>query len=452
MELNEKIFAERRKAGLSQEELAGKLGVSRQAVGKWENGTATPDISNLIALSEVFNVSVGELLGTETAGVPGAAPSAGVTHEELKRLFMEQESAAFRRRQEHEEKSRRDMDEFWDENGKQRKLQLFLFGALALAVLVLGILGARRISRLEDELRSLRSDTIGNMNDLILNMNDMQSSITGLLEAQASLFSDFSFDVTDYDAVTGDVMVSLSVTPKSITDTLQVELQLEEASSGTVLRGEAKRSGAGFTAELAAPKGEYTVTAVLADNGTQQSEKLGRCSASPIGLEARYNLDWLSGEDYVCGPNEDRPGFDYRPCGIIIITCEGGSMPARKISTLTLELYKNGELADTVTLDSASESGWMQEYTSPEWATPIGTGTKQMTYTAPENGYLFVGEFDFGTQDVVSGDSFRLSLTMEDALGLQYAERDMEMQEFRQSSVAGHMSAGHINLDYEQYE
>ena len=47
MKLNEKIYTCRKKAGMSQEALAEKLGVSRQAISKWELGTALPELDNL---------------------------------------------------------------------------------------------------------------------------------------------------------------------------------------------------------------------------------------------------------------------------------------------------------------------------------------------------------------------------------------------------------------------
>lgn len=52
----------RRKAGLSQEALAAKLGVSRQAVSKWERSEASPDTNNLIALASLYSVTLDELL------------------------------------------------------------------------------------------------------------------------------------------------------------------------------------------------------------------------------------------------------------------------------------------------------------------------------------------------------------------------------------------------------
>lgn len=59
--LSEKIYQLRRKSGLSQEQLAEKIGVSRQAVSKWEGGLSAPDLDKLKALSEYFQVTMDEL-------------------------------------------------------------------------------------------------------------------------------------------------------------------------------------------------------------------------------------------------------------------------------------------------------------------------------------------------------------------------------------------------------
>lgn len=56
------LYELRRKAGLSQEEFADRLNVSRQAVSKWERGEAYPDTENLITISEMFKVTIDELL------------------------------------------------------------------------------------------------------------------------------------------------------------------------------------------------------------------------------------------------------------------------------------------------------------------------------------------------------------------------------------------------------
>ena len=62
MKLHEKIYSQRKLKGLSQEVLAEKLGVSRQAVSKWETGEALPEITKLKGLAEVFGVTTDFLL------------------------------------------------------------------------------------------------------------------------------------------------------------------------------------------------------------------------------------------------------------------------------------------------------------------------------------------------------------------------------------------------------
>ena len=72
MKLNEKIFYCRRKAGMSQEALAEELGVSRQAVSKWETGDAVPEISKLLSLAKTFDVTTDWLLSEEEPEEPDA--------------------------------------------------------------------------------------------------------------------------------------------------------------------------------------------------------------------------------------------------------------------------------------------------------------------------------------------------------------------------------------------
>jgi len=64
MNLSEKIFELRKTNGMSQEQLAEKIGVSRQSISKWESGESVPEIERLIELSKVFEVSTDYLLKT----------------------------------------------------------------------------------------------------------------------------------------------------------------------------------------------------------------------------------------------------------------------------------------------------------------------------------------------------------------------------------------------------
>ena len=69
--LSEKLYKLRKNSGLSQEQLAEKLNVSRQAISKWESGTAVPESEKLVTISNYFGVSVDYLLKDEEEKVIG---------------------------------------------------------------------------------------------------------------------------------------------------------------------------------------------------------------------------------------------------------------------------------------------------------------------------------------------------------------------------------------------
>ena len=68
--LGEVLRDQRIQCKMTQEFVAESIGVSRQAVSKWENGTADPSTSNLLALAELFGVSAEELLRSVKRGTP----------------------------------------------------------------------------------------------------------------------------------------------------------------------------------------------------------------------------------------------------------------------------------------------------------------------------------------------------------------------------------------------
>ena len=81
----QRLVDRRKAAGLSQEALAAQLGVSRQAVSKWERSESSPDTDNLIALAALYGVSLDELLYGETVSdAEGSEDSSTETVEEAK--------------------------------------------------------------------------------------------------------------------------------------------------------------------------------------------------------------------------------------------------------------------------------------------------------------------------------------------------------------------------------
>ena len=94
MRFEEKIVELRKQKGLSQEELAEQLGVSRQAVSRWELGQTLPDIPNLLQLCELFGVSADYLVKDEEQ----AAVKNDQTTKTIARLTREREKTRYQAR------------------------------------------------------------------------------------------------------------------------------------------------------------------------------------------------------------------------------------------------------------------------------------------------------------------------------------------------------------------
>jgi len=77
MQFYRKLSTLRKEAGLSQEQLAEKAGVSRQTIFKWESGLASPSMENILTLSRLFCVSADELIGNEAFAARESEESLG---------------------------------------------------------------------------------------------------------------------------------------------------------------------------------------------------------------------------------------------------------------------------------------------------------------------------------------------------------------------------------------
>jgi transcriptional regulator with XRE-family HTH domain len=79
MTISEKLKQARTDSGLSQEEVADKLGVSRQTMSNWENGRSFPDIVSVMALSDIYNVALDSLMKGDTKMLKHMEESTNVT-------------------------------------------------------------------------------------------------------------------------------------------------------------------------------------------------------------------------------------------------------------------------------------------------------------------------------------------------------------------------------------
>lgn len=84
MELGKKIYELRKLSGMTQEQLADKLNISRQTLSKWENGASMPDVESAVRISELFHTSLEELLLEEET--PMEKEKTQITLEDLMRI------------------------------------------------------------------------------------------------------------------------------------------------------------------------------------------------------------------------------------------------------------------------------------------------------------------------------------------------------------------------------
>ena len=103
MILADKIIELRKRQGMSQEELAEKLGVSRQSVSKWEGAQSTPDLNRILQLSEIFGVSTDTLLKDTEELSAAAAPVQETVETEppLRKVSMEEANSFLEKNEKH---------------------------------------------------------------------------------------------------------------------------------------------------------------------------------------------------------------------------------------------------------------------------------------------------------------------------------------------------------------
>lgn len=155
MTLGQNIQTARKAKGISQETLAEKIGVSRQALGKWEKDTALPGVDNLQALAQELGVSVDALLGC--AAPDTAAPA--VTLNALRDLLDARDAEACRRR---------------------RGAWLAAAAAAAVLLAVGGGMAARlqtRLDGLAGQYGYLSSELSRTNNDLSARMQELQNAV-----------------------------------------------------------------------------------------------------------------------------------------------------------------------------------------------------------------------------------------------------------------------------------
>ena len=209
MKLCEKLYELRRAAGLSQEELAERLSVSRQAVSKWENGAAQPELSKLVELSRLYGVSVDELLSLEEAEKSEARAAAA----DAPTPVPAQETLTAPK--------------------KARRQRLLLGAAAVCLALAVGTAAysSRRVKQLERQVSSLQSQILSVQSNLSSQIAGISSSVRDAMEESATLTAQFDYTVKRFDLDAYTCTVAFALQPKTVQDDLAVSLRLHSLAS-----------------------------------------------------------------------------------------------------------------------------------------------------------------------------------------------------------------------------
>lgn len=347
MELYEKLYELRRASGMSQEELAEKLGVSRQAVSKWESGATQPELPKLIELSKIYQVSVDALLSLEHAKEQqDRSPAA----EGASRDTTEDASAA-----------KPDFRTFCVQHKK-------IVGGAAVALAALIAVGAHynnRINTLSMQVNDLRSQLYSVQSNLSNQIDGISNNVSDILTRESSLISQYNYEITNVDLKKQECTIAFSLLPKTISEGTTVIIGVTDHGNSSPL--DSYRPG--YSADLTQDGFGYlhgSVTVPLSDelgvgvnfkhDGETQSEELDTI----YDLKSRYQpqlIDFIAPISY-----ERRTGKAWQYSlaanpNTVLGSISLGALSDVSIRSACLEYTRANQLLRRVPLEASYSDG-----------------------------------------------------------------------------------------------
>lgn len=341
MDFAARLQALRKAKNLSQEALADRLGVSRQAIGKWESGSALPSIDNLLELAAILETTVDYLLtGTEPPQDPldplAYQAEQTVSVEALKDLLAQQEPK------------------------KRSWWPYFAMGAVLLVLLGLLCYYIAQLRSLENRVEGLNTSISMLDSQMQGSLGSIQAGIEDSLNQQASILSASDWQLGDYDMDTQTAEVHLSATPKTLTEDTRLYFVLSPMTSssntlkqpitveGRIPATEGPSTGT-FTAEVQVPMvQDFVVSVLLEQDGFRHTETISQ----QYGFSSMYVCTmtvWADSFSWSYTPGSSEVTVSGYP-SITVVPAAATSAP--KPDTLLCELYIDGVLVETDEIDA----------------------------------------------------------------------------------------------------
>lgn len=334
MTLGQNLQAARKAKGLSQETLAEQIGVSRQALGKWEKDTALPGLDNLQAAAQVLGVSVDTLLGTEAA-----SPAPAVTLDAMRDLLAARDA----------------------EQRKHRRLWGLLGAAAAVVVVLLLVVQnlayQRKMQSLTDSYAMLQSQLSSTTADLSTRMDELQDAVR---QGKSTVLEWHwvPVDKLHRDVQSSWMPVLVQVTPSESTTGMTARLSVTYGDT-TELHNMDVLAGDIYQAQLVFTVGQtYDLTIQwTAADGTAANEKLGTVDFTATQTEPE--LAWgRTGGTLDYGYYINRSGNKkYLQLSCYPVEVELTVPNWMKIADVTLEL-RTGEEGEPLAAAQLAADGW----------------------------------------------------------------------------------------------
>jgi len=217
LNIADKIQEIRKQNFMSQEQMAEKLGVSRQAISKWESGASVPEIDKLIMISKMFGISLNELLGVdiddEQDGEQGKnGPSDTMTDDMVENVC-------------------RTLKNYIDSNEKERyekykkRRNILIAVGIVFAFALMQLFG--KINNMDTRITNTYMMFSNDMTSLRSQVGNLSEEVSDILKQQNSLLVDYRAEFTEEDVKNNKMSLYLSATPKNYAEGMTAEFYIE---------------------------------------------------------------------------------------------------------------------------------------------------------------------------------------------------------------------------------
>ncbi|WP_300637767.1 helix-turn-helix domain-containing protein [uncultured Oscillibacter sp.] len=408
MTTGQRVAQKRKELGLSQEALGEKLGVSRQSIYKWESDSALPEVEKLVALSRLFGVSVGWLLGVEEEAAPGGRE---LGKEQL--ALVEEIAARYAPRPRL--------------SGHRREVVKMsaVTAAVCLCLVLWGF-----YQRLEDLTRNysyLQTAIIQVETGVNSQIDGVSGRVEELLREQNAVTADYATTLADVDPSASQAFFQARAVPKNYVEGMTAEFYARKGSGYQAPAVQAEqKEGQRFTADLKCGLAEDIAISVafLYPDGTRQTQVLdhytGLYGQTFPAVRVDYALGYKPVENGTFalveakGTREECGHLDWSPMG----TQPGvPELPQAELESVRVGLFQNKKLVDwavfTVTPGVIEEEAAV--LTGEQWK---ALDKLRQNGGGGASGHQWLN-FCFAPQDVPAeaGDVFQVAAVLRDVYG-----------------------------------